>query len=151
MAHDVYDLVVRVQNEIIKYRKERRHSAYIDALIKGTLTGINFGREKLMAGGVTVDKELLKILIDPELSISDLIYQANSHLPIRKFFHTSLFVGGSYRQSVDCSRYYGKGIRWGYTYVMDLFEALKDPSTDEGARTMAIDYLSTVLETLRDF
>jgi len=149
MSKDVYDLVVRIQNEMVALRKASGyHPADVNALLKGVFTGLNLGLNYLEARNTGNGELVLTFLAGGRHnSLAINLDMANARMPENRPFTAEMFVGLRYRTS-ERHEFYEKGMRWGFRYVMDLYEAFRDPNSGSQALNTTIEYLWTVTNTL---
>lgn len=146
MPKDIYDLYVSVQNERIRLRTNKNHTADIDALTKGFFSGLNLGLNYVEAKNPE-NGVVLVFLADGHInSFTENLKMANSLMPKDKLFTADMFVGLHFRIS-DSHDFYEKGIRWGFVYVLDLYRVFQDLNSVVAPR-MTADHIKTVIKML---
>ncbi len=160
MEDEMYDLVVMVINKIALIREEKEEEKrndnqatklkghhVISAFKNGVLTGLGLGKVAFKAE-MDRDYDLLEVLHDMDLDLSDLLKRANGFMPEGKRFEAEMFRKSDYRDDEVESEYYAEGIDLGYNYVFDLFGAMHGLSTAVMAERSTLDHLKTVVSSI---
>lgn len=149
MSEDIYDLTVRVQNEMIRLRKASTyHPSDVNALLKGVFTGLNLGINYLEAKIFGNGELVLTFLAGGRNnSLATNLAMANGLMPENRPFTSTMFVGLSYRTSKS-HHFYEKGMEWGFSYVLDLYQAFLGLSSEVVARRMTMDHVKAVVKML---
>ncbi len=145
MAHDVFDLVVRVRNELRTMGD--LHPADRNAFIFGVISGLRFGERRLKASTEIASGQMVDVLSDTSTELPEMMFKANDFMPTDEFLDASLFFRLSYRTS-GSKKYYSQGIRLGFSYTMDLYEALGGCLGNEIAQKDSLEHVRATISTM---